>query len=60
MEFRIRKDSLGDYIVEEGMSVKSQPNPCGIGQIMEGFIVYSKQRFDTEKQATKYIKSKAQ
>ena len=53
MEKRIRKSSHGGYVVEFGNLVKEQPNPCGVGYIMSGFIVCKSVRCGTYKEAEK-------
>lgn len=51
MEKRIRESSHGGYIVEFGKAIEEQPNPCGIGYIMPGFMVYKSIRCDSLKKA---------
>jgi len=51
MKKRITKTSYGDYKVEWGKTIKSQPNPVGIGYIMPGFMVYKMSHYNTLKEA---------
>ena len=51
MEKRIRTSAHGGYVVEFGKTVEVQENPCGIGYIMPGFLVYQSARYDTLEQA---------
>ena len=37
--------------MEFGKTVEGQENPCGIGYIMPGFLVYQSARYDTLEQA---------
>lgn len=58
MEWRIRESGRGGFIAEKGTEVN-----VGIeagykpGCYMPAFIVYESSRFDTRKEAEKYIKS---
>jgi hypothetical protein len=56
MEWRIRESNHGGFVAEYGAQV--QPGiQAGFkpGFFMEAFIVYESARFDTRKQAEKYI-----
>lgn len=51
MEKRIRESSYGGYVVEFGKPIEECPNPCGIGYIMKGFLVYQSFMCDTLEEA---------
>lgn len=56
MEWRIRETSRGDFMAEYGgYTDGSVLAPSGIGYIMPAFIVYKAARFDTKKEAKRYI-----
>ena len=60
MEWRIRESSRGGFIAEYGAKIKSGVE-AGYkpGCFMPAFIFYESVRFDTEKEAERYIKSKS-
>lgn len=59
MEWRIRESGHGRFIAERGMQTeKGTLAPNGIGYIMPAFIVYESTKFDTKKQAERYIAQK--
>jgi hypothetical protein len=52
-EKRIRKSSLGDYVVEFGKEIKSSKCEYKPGYYMGGFMVYQSSRYDTLAEAEK-------
>ena len=59
MEWRIRESSHGGFFAECGATIKPGVK-AGYkpGYFLPAFIVYESVRFDTEKDAEKYIQSK--
>lgn len=53
MTTRIRECGHGGYTVERGCEIRKQLNPCGIGYIMGGFMVYESCHCDTLDEAKK-------
>lgn len=53
MEKRIRKSSIGDYVVEFGIKIKSTECKFKPGYYMDGFLVYQSSRYDTLEEAQK-------
>ena len=57
MEWRIRESRNG-WHAEKGVMVKEHLCPWKPGYIMPAFVVYESVRFDTKRQAERYIKQK--
>ena len=58
MEWRIRESGHGGYVAEKGIYHEGGYTIQGIqGCTMPAFILYEMARFDTRKQAEKYIKN---
>lgn len=56
MEWRIRENSCGGFVAEKGIEVKGGAlAPSGIGCAMPAFIVYESAKFETMKQAKRYM-----
>ena len=55
-EWRIRKSASGYYAEHGAKHNGGALGPSGIGYTMESFIVYVSARFDTEKEAERYIR----
>lgn len=59
-EWRVRESSHGGFFAEYGIPhAGGSLAPSGIGYTMPAFIVYRASRFDTRKQAERYIKDQS-
>ncbi len=59
MEWRIRESGHGGFVAERGIKHEGGVlSPSGIGFTLPAFIVYESARFDTKKEAERFIRRK--